>query len=434
MSIAVLTSFDNAKLRYIIDYVFAERLGFDYVLNPAEISSDTFVLSYGTNHSAKISIPDSGYLHSAGVSDTEPVCTTDADNNVYLFASDKSQDISFDIFAAIFFMLSRNEEYVVKERDSHGRFDIQHSFAFKHNFHQRAVVDEWIIMLRKQLLNYLPENLFKKDIPSMSVTIDVDMMYSYHTKGFFRNMAAWGRDLVSGKFKAFSERPLVLMGIKKDPYDTYDIVEKIRQNYNLQIIFFILASQHRTNYDKNGNLNHNRSINTIRRLEKQAIIGLHPSYYSIDDNDKLITEKNILEKISDTSIKSARCHYLRLRLPDTYRQMVNAGIAHDYTMGFASNYGFRAGTSRPFKFFDLTDDNVLPLTIHPFCVMDGSLKDYQQLSVEQAQAELIKISDYIKSINGHFEILIHNDTLSNKGRWKGWAGILENTIKKFYSK
>ena len=66
--------------------------------------------------------------------------------------------------------------------------------------------------------------------------------------------------------------------------------------------------------------------------------------------------------------------------------------------------------------------------------MDGSLKDYQQLSVEQAQAELIKISDYIKSTNGHFEILIHNDTLSNKGRWKGWAGILENTIKKFYSK
>ena len=104
MSIAVLTSFDNAKLRYIIDYVFAERLGFDYVLNPAEISSDTFVLS-----TAQIILQKYQFLTAVTTLQEfryRTVCTTDADNNVYLFASDKSRDISFDIFAAIFLCLA----------------------------------------------------------------------------------------------------------------------------------------------------------------------------------------------------------------------------------------------------------------------------------------------------------------------------------------
>jgi hypothetical protein len=120
-----------------------------------------------------------------------------------------------------------------------------------------------------------------------------------------------------------------------------------------------------------------------------------------------------------------------MRLPESYHQLVKAGFTDDYTMGFASDTGFRAGTSRPFRFFDIQTDELLPLTVHPYCVMDGSLKDYVHLSLASSEAELAKMGDYIRSIDGRFEMLIHNETLSENRRWKGWTLMLENTIRKF---
>lgn len=433
MSVAVLTSFDNAKLRYTLDYIFGERLGCGYVLNPSETSAASCILSYSLNHASGISVPDSGFLHPKGVSAQEVEVKTDNENNICLFPLKGSSDFSFDVFAAVFFMLSRYEEYTGLELDQHGRFDLQHSLAYKNGFHLRAVVDEWIIMLRKRLLKHVPEDSFKKEEPTFSLTVDVDMLFSYRTKGLLRNMAGWGRDLFSGRFHAMIERPSVFLGLRKDPFDTFDVIDKICREFHVQVLFFILASQQRTNFDKNGNLHHQRAISQLGRMARESVIGLHPSYYCLDDDGKLMREKLNLETTIGTSISSARRHFLRMNLPQSYRQLVKAGITNDYTMGFASGHGFRAGTSRPFRFFDLETDKVLPLVVHPFCIMDGSLKDYQQMTLQETRSELLRLADYIRSVNGHFEMLLHNDTLSESGRWKGWTQVIRETILQFQS-
>ncbi|HPS84803.1 MAG TPA: polysaccharide deacetylase family protein [Bacteroidales bacterium] len=433
MAVAVLTSFDNAKLRYTLDYIFGERLGCGYVLNPVDASSAKIILSYGINQTADISVPDSGFLHPKGVSAQETEVVIDDEKNICLFPVAGSFDFPFDIFAAIFFMLSRYEEYTGLERDQHGRFDLQHSLAFKNNFHQRAVVDEWIIMLRNRLLQHVPESIFKKEEPTFSLTVDVDMLFSYRTKGVLRNLAGWCRDLVKGRFRALIERPSVFLGLRKDPFDTFDVIDKISREFRVQVLFFILASQQRTNFDKNGNLHHQRAVTQIRKMARESVIGLHPSYYCLDDDTKLLREKLSLETTIGISISAARRHFLRMNLPQSYRQLVKAGITNDYTMGFASGHGFRAGTTRPFRFFDLETDKILPLIVHPFCIMDGSLKDYQQMTLEETRIELFSLADYILSINGHFEMLLHNDTLSESGRWKGWTQIITETIRQFQS-
>lgn len=433
MTVEVRTSFDNAKLRYTLDYIFGERLGCDYVLNTETTISGKYTIDYGTQQKANVTIPDSGFMHPKGVSAQNTEIKTDAENNILLFPSEQSGDFSFDIFSAIFFMLSRYEEYTCLERDQHGRFDLQHSLAYKHNFHLRAVVDEWIIMLRKQLQQHIPVSAFKNEKPTFSLTVDVDMLFSYRTKGWFRNIAGWFRDLATGRFYALLERPLVFLCIRKDPFDTFAVIDKISREFRVPVLFFILTSLQKTHFDKNGNLQHRRAAAKLKEISRESVLGLHPSYYCLNDDNKLLREKIILEKTTGVSVAAARRHFLRMTLPQSYRQLVKAGITNDYTMGFASGHGFRAGTSRPFRFFDLETDKVLPLTVHPFCIMDGSLKDYQKMTLEQTSRELLRLADYIRSLNGHFEMLLHNDTLSECGNWKGWTEIIRKTIRQFQS-
>ncbi len=51
-----------------------------------------------------------------------------------------------DIFASSFFMLTRWEEYVNKNRDRHNRFPAIESLAFKNDFLSRPVVNEYVEM------------------------------------------------------------------------------------------------------------------------------------------------------------------------------------------------------------------------------------------------------------------------------------------------
>lgn len=431
MPVEIWSAFDNAKLRYTLDYIFNERLDCAYVLNPEQHHPKACAIGYGIQKGNNVIIPDSGFLRPKGVSAQHIPVVTDRQNNVLIFPDPDSTDFSFDIFSAVFFMLSRYEEYTCQDRDEHGRFDLQHSLAFKHGFHLRAVVDEWIIMLRNRLLKHLPETSFSKDKPTFSLTVDVDMLFSYRTKGFVRNAAGWFRDISKGRLKEVWERPAVLFGLKKDPFDSFHIIDQISRESKVRVLLFILASQQRTAFDKNGDLSHPRSVEKLLKLAGESQIGLHPSYYCMKDDQKLMREKQWLSELINVPITASRRHFLRMTLPYSYRQLVRAGFTSDYTMGFASGHGFRAGTTRPFRFFDLETDQVLPLVVHPFCIMDGSLKDYQQMTLQQTEAELFKLADYIKSINGHFEMLLHNETLSESKRWTGWTDVIRHTIFRF---
>jgi len=71
-------------------------------------------------------------------------------------------------------------------------------------------------------------------------------------------------------------------------------------------------------------------------------IGVHPSWQSGDDESLLKEEIEWLEVMSDKKILSSRQHFIRLTLPDTYRQLIWAGIQKDFSMGYGSINGFRA--------------------------------------------------------------------------------------------
>jgi hypothetical protein len=87
--------------------------------------------------------------------------------------------------------------------------------------------------------------------------------------------------------------------------------------------------------------------------------------------------------------------------------------------------GFRAGTCLPFKFYNLSLEKEMPLEIHPFIVMDITLKQYLGFDPETASEEIIRLIKTTRAVNGTFTSLWHNESLSEKGSWKGWRKVFE---------
>ena len=97
-------------------------------------------------------------------------------------------------------------------------------------------------------------------------------------------------------------------------------------------------------------------------------------------------------------------------------------------MGYASAPGFRAGICDPFYFYDLDMETVTKLLIHPFQVMEGTLKDYMYKTPEQSLDIIKLLIDEVKAVDGTFISLWHNESLSNQKRWEGWRYVYEEMI------
>ena len=181
--------------------------------------------------------------------------------------------------------------------------------------------------------------------------------------------------------------------------------------------------------DKNISHSNSELRVLVKRLADLAPVGLHPSFGSNIDQKKLSIELNRLEDIQKREVDFSRQHLLQLSLPGTYKRLIQAGISNDFSMGYASVLGFRAGIANPFSFYDLDSEQVLPITIYPFAIVDDILKFNMKLAPDEVIGKINGIIEEIKQVNGTLISVWHNDTFSDKGVWKGWRNIYETMIK-----
>ena len=177
-------------------------------------------------------------------------------------------------------------------------------------------------------------------------------------------------------------RFLVVFGLHKDPYDVYDKLVEWRRKYDIRTLFFFLLGEYGT-FDKNispGNSNYRL---LIKNIADYCTVGIHPSYYSMKKEDKIKKEQSLLKSIVNFPITKSRQHYLRVALPETYQHLVDLEIKQDYSMGYASHFGFRAGTCTPFYFYDLDFEIQTPLKVFPFAAMDVTLKGLSEFHAQE---------------------------------------------------
>lgn len=343
------------------------------------------------------------------------------------FPTGKSSAFPFDVFAAAFYLVSRYEEYLPYKKDAHQRFDASESIAFKYNFLDKPLINYWANLLAEKLKSKFPDIEIKTPKYSFLSTIDIDSAFAYKEKGFVRTLGGIIKSILSLDTHNLMERVNVIIGNQKDPFDTFEYLQHITEKYKLKSIYFFLLADYGLN-DKNVSHQSLKLQKLIHSIADYAEIGIHPGYASNTDKKKLYTEHQRLEKILNQHITKSRQHFLKLTLPDTYRNLIELDITDDYTMGYASQPGFRASIANSFYFYDLDSETETKLRVHPFMIMEGTFKYYLNQSPEEFSICAKKLIDETKKVNGEFISLWHNDSLSDTGIWSGWRKAFEDMI------
>lgn len=341
----------------------------------------------------------------------------------------QGNDLPFDLLAATFYMVSRYEEYLPHREDMHGRFDTREHLSVQHGFADEPVVDQWALMLRQMLEERYPDCNLPQRRYQMVQTVDIDAAWSYLHKGLFRTVVGALRDLLMRRnTDEVRRRFRVLLGREPDPFDTYDyIIGQQQRAAGSHLLFFVLMADY-DQYDKPANHLNPHTRELVQHLGDHAKVGIHPGYGSVEHPRDVDTESKRLEEILHRKIVRARYHFLRLKLPHSYRTLLRAGLRHDYTMGFADISGFRAGISSPFPFYDLERDCETELSVHPFCVMDTALLRHLGLSPDEALQRIKTLVDSIRKVGGTFCCVVHNQNLSILDEQQGWRKVYEEML------
>ena len=419
------------RVRYIFKHIFTRIL-----LIPVNFTTkvEDFVAHNGPKMTyTKIPfgneffVKSNDLLFEQGVNDME-IIIQKWDEIACFFNAGPKSSIPYDIFAASFYLISRYEEYLPHVKDKHGRYTAEQSLAFKYRFLEKPVVDIWAYKLLKAFKEKFPDYEYKKRSYEFISTVDIDNAYAYKHKSLVRSIGGFLNDLIHVKLLNIWYRFAVIFNIKKDPFDTFQKILNSKKEKNIKTIFFFLIGDY-TTFDTNVSPSKTKYRLLIKEMLDYASVGLHPSYFTMNDATLLKKEKERLERIINMPIQRSRQHYLRFSLPETYQNLIDLEVEEDYSMGYASNAGFRASTCTPFYFYDLDFEIQTPLKIFPFALMDTTLNDYMKLTPRQSLGKIRDLKNQVQAVEGTFITLFHNESLSDYLRWKGWKRLYDSMIK-----
>ncbi len=409
--ILIYTEKITPRIQYVFDFVLCEFSGLDFELT-------TNIQFFEGSDLLKINYSKEKFHNEIHLMSDE-----------LMFETGISDSVKFEELHPIgklFFALSRYEEYLPFEADHHGRFQGK-GRAIKTPF-----VDSWILGFQQELKAKYPELEVKKREFEMVLTCDVDQVWKYKHKGFKRTFGAYLKDLAKLDFTELAKRRKVISGKEKDPFDTFELFEKWmdslsvaadRNDHKIKMIFFWLMADY-GEFDKNNPTDNRYFKKKIKEISEWAEFGIHPSYASNSHPEKLKREIKRLENVLSEKVLKSRQHYIKLSFPETYRNLIQQGIKEDYTMAYADETGFRAGTCTPFFWYDLLAEKQTDLKIFSFCTMDVSMRNYMKLSQKDSIAELKRLKQEIQKVKGHMMVLFHNSNF--RENWEGWEKVMES--------
>lgn len=424
--IQIVCPYNSERFRYILDLIFKELLGISYSV-VQETKEDMPSLEYSNQPGADI--PDAGLLwqeeivmqpgaHQIGNWDHIPA----------IFYTAGSQPLPFDLFSAVFYLVSRYEEYLPYIPDEHDRFPPEASILVQHHWIKLPLVNLWALHLKDLLLDKYPDLVFKPRKFEYRSTIDIDMAWKYRNKGFVRSTGAFFRDLSQGLFERMRERLSMRFKGMEDPYYNFDVQDQWHQTFDTYVTYFILLGEYGP-FDKNIHPGNPAFVQLIQRLNQKYPVGIHPSYASHLRLDKVRNEIQQLQELCSADIQTSRQHFLRMKLPETYHLLRSLGIKEDHTLGYTSYSGFRAGIAADFYWFDLQKNETTDLRLIPFCHMDITPMHYEKRSISAACNDLTHFMKTIENCGGLFSSLWHNESLSDSERWKGWRKLYLHTLQ-----
>ena len=345
--------------------------------------------------------------------------------------------IGYDILGLTYWMLTRQEEVGRTDLDSHGRFSAVHSHAYRHDYLERPIVDEWLHVLGQVMVRTWPGITLTQHQLSIKVSHDVDAPSRYgfaSAKGLLRVMA--GDVLKRGDIKNALRASWIRLNTRDalhpgDPFNTFEWIMDLSDQHGLTSAFYFICGR-TSGMDADYEPGHPAIRALMRRIhERGHEIGLHPSYGTYQKPELIAQEARRLravlaeENIHQSAI-GGRMHYLRWEQPTTLRAWAAAGMDYDSTLSYADRPGFRCGTCFEYPAFDPVVGEALKLRVRPLVVMECSVIDSCYLGLgtgEAARTKFAQLKAACRAVQGCFTVLWHNSWLTNREEQKIYSGV-----------
>ena len=420
----------TTRLTYSFKHIFLRILG-------AEVSFTTVIeefiafegpkMSYGKQPLGnELFLQEQGLLAEQGIESIEIQIKEWGEIPAFFPTSEKSA-IPFDIFAASFYLLSRYEEYLPHVKDGQGRYPATESLAFQNKFLELPIVDMWAYKLKVVLQDSFSEMKFPNKQLILHNVISVQRPFAYTQKGFFRSFLCYFQDFIKGKFKNNFFRTQVLLGVRKDPYDTFTWIVNIAKRSTSKMTAFFLLGENEEYQD---------SLNTHRKAFQLLVkyvadykeVGLLYSASSITKFATLQEEVKRMESTINRNLLSAKQSNYFVNLPENYRNLIELEIEKDFTMAYYDTPGFRAGTCTPFLFYDLDYEIKTPLVLHPIALASTAL---QHEKAEVIEAKVQELLQKVRRVNGIFSVVLSNENFMSGKENTVWRKLFSETLQQY---
>ena len=433
-TIHVVCAKETARLRYVLELLFIELparpIPFVVQTTKNELREGTPILYYGITPTKKgIYIPSSGLLEESGL-ERDKIPVKGKGMEVKLFPKDHTEWPDFDLFSAVFWLVSRYEEFLPGPRDNHGRFAPNQSLAFRHEFLELPMVNIWGRTLLNRLETVFPWLNFPAPYFDFLSTLDIDNGFKFEGKPLWRNMGGLALDLIKGAGEDFKNRKSLLLKKAEDPYDGYAWVKKQLMRYQIKTRVFVLACP-KGKYDHGLPPGKGPYKKLIKRLQKIGPVSLHPSYQSHQKPEVLAKEKQALAAFvhQKDDLKHVRRHFLKMDWPEWVHEAGAAGFTHDYSLGYSHNLGYRASIGHSFFAFDPRLNQKLPLRVHPFALMETVFRYHQRCSPKKAWAITQDMMQTLSLYGGSFSSIWHDRSFAREKEAKPWKKLYKKHLK-----
>lgn len=406
------------RLRYIAGIILGDILGLSWeVITDKRKLGKHPVINYSPeNISGSFKISPDSLLFETGIA-SRAINVNDWKGLPVFFHTSSDSDFPFDIFAASFFLVSRYEEYLEFKPDEFGRFQASSSLAFKNGFLGLPIIELWAKEMSKVFLKKFVTLAFKRNNYKALLTIDTDEPFAYKGKSLLRSIGGLFRDIKNNEVHVGNRYRILDRG-EKDPFGIFNYIIKNIEKSNADVRFFFPPSWKNNEYRR-----------LIRSVADNYLIGLHPSFYAAGNSSLINSEALRMKTILGKDILLSRFHYIRLLIPQSYRDIHKAGILEDYSMGYPDEPGFRAGIARPYYFYDVSEDQQTSLKIIPFQVMDVALYKNKNLDPDASREIILKLINETRKVGGLFVSIWHNTSLLDNPEWQRCREVFEFMLK-----
>ncbi len=425
--VMIYTGEDSPRLRYVAGIILGDILGlkWDLITDRRKLGKHDVINYSDEDLKDSFRISPASILFEKGIVKKEIIVDRWKDLPVF-FQTPATSDLPFDIFAASFYLITRYEEYIEYEPDEYGRYSASLSLSFRNGFLGIPVVDLWTREFARGLLKKFHTLAFKRNEFRSLVTFDADEPFEYRGKGIIRSLGGLLRDLTVNEGNA-GERYKTVTGGKPDPFEVFDYISECIDKNNSDAIFFFPVGD-RSKYDHNPSWKNIDYRSLVLRLAGKYKHGIHPSFSASDSLSVMEKEVKRYSSIIASGEKQSRFHYLRLKLPVSYRILLQAGVKADYSMGYHDEPGFRAGIARPFYFYDIENELTTALKVVPFQIMDVTMLKYLKADSKASLEVILRLIGEVKKAGGLFVSIWHNTSLLDTDEGRSWRYVFESML------